>query len=167
MKHASLAADRIFKLLDRKSKIPVNEGLHLDQPLNSIPIEFRQVSFRYPSRPESWILKTAIIGLSGSGKTSILSLIQRLYENENDNSSCGIFFSGINSRTISPKWIRQQIGVVSQEPQLFNISIMENIAYGNNNVQAITMDEITNAARRANIHEFIMSLPEVGGNYSK
>nr|CAH8857419.1 unnamed protein product [Trichobilharzia regenti] len=178
MKHASLAADRIFKLLDRKSKIPVNEGLHLDQPLNSIPIEFRQVSFRYPSRPESWILKnfshtfqpgqkTAIIGLSGSGKTSILSLIQRLYENENDNSSCGIFFNGINSRTISPKWIRQQIGVVSQEPQLFNISIMENIAYGNNNVQAITMDEITNAARRANIHEFIMSLPEVGGNYSK
>ncbi|CAH8580766.1 unnamed protein product [Heterobilharzia americana] len=170
LKHASLAADRIFRLLDRKSNIPVNEGLCLEQPINEIPIEFRKVSFRYPSRPESWILKdfsytfrpghkTAIVGLSGSGKTSILSLIQRLYDDERGNSNCGIFFNGVNSRLISPKWIRQQICVVTQEPQLFNLSLMENIAYGDN-AQSVTMDEITNAARLANIHEFIMGLPQ-------
>ncbi|CAI2730038.1 unnamed protein product [Schistosoma spindalis] len=170
MKHASLAANRIFKILDRNSKIPVDEGLCPDQSINNVPIEFRQVSYRYPSRPTSWVLKdfswtfqprqnTAIVGLSGSGKTSILCLIHRLYEADSSNSCSGIFLNDINIRMISPKWIREQICVVSQEPQLFNLSLMENIAYGNN-AHPVTMDEITDAARRANIHEFIMTLPQ-------
>ncbi|XP_018651783.1 putative multidrug resistance protein 1, 2, 3 (p glycoprotein 1, 2, 3) [Schistosoma mansoni] len=170
MKHASLATNRIFKILDRDSKIPVDEGLCPDQSINNIPIEFRQVSYRYPSRPTSWVLKdfswtfqprqnTAIVGLSGSGKTSILCLIHRLYETDSSNTNSGIFLNDINIRMISPKWIREQICVVNQEPQLFNLTLMENIAYGNN-AHPVTMDEITDAAQRANIHEFIMTLPQ-------
>ncbi|VDO54568.1 unnamed protein product [Schistosoma margrebowiei] len=170
MKHASLAANRIFRILDRDSKIPVDEGLCPDQSINNLPIEFRQVSYRYPSRPTSWVLKdfswtfqprqnTAIVGLSGSGKTSILCLIHRLYEADSSNTNSGIFLNDINIRMISPRWIREQICVVNQEPQLFNLTLMENIAYGNN-AHPVTMDEITDAARRANIHEFIMTLPQ-------
>ncbi|CAH8556776.1 unnamed protein product [Schistosoma intercalatum] len=170
MKHASLAANRIFKILDRDSKIPVDEGLCPDQSINNLPIEFRQVSYRYTSRPTSWVLKdfswtfqprqnTAIVGLSGSGKTSILCLIHRLYEADSSNTNSGIFLNDINIRMISPRWIREQICVVNQEPQLFNLTLMENIAYGNN-AHPVTMDEITDAARRANIHEFIMTLPQ-------
>lgn len=61
MKHASLAANRIFKILDRDSKIPVDEGLCPDQSINNLPIEFRQVSYRYASRPTSWVLKVTDI----------------------------------------------------------------------------------------------------------
>lgn len=100
------------------------------------------------------------MGLSGSGKTSILCLIHRLYEADSSNTNSGIFLNDINIRTISPRWIREQICVVNQEPQLFNLTLMENIAYGNN-AHPVTMDEITDAARRANIHEFIMTLPQV------
>ncbi|KAH8871493.1 Multidrug resistance protein 1A [Schistosoma japonicum] len=170
MKHASLAANRIFRILDRNSKIPVDEGSYPDQPINNTPIEFRQTSYRHPSRPESWILKdfswtlqpgrkTAIVGLSGSGKTSILNLILRLYDADSSNTSCGIFLNDIDIRTISPRWIREQICLVNQEPQLFNLTLMENIAYGSN-AYPVTMDEITDAARRVNIHEFIMTLPQ-------
>ncbi|KAK4470587.1 hypothetical protein MN116_006128 [Schistosoma mekongi] len=170
MKHASLAANRIFRILDRNSKIPVDEGSYPDQPINNTSIEFRQASYRHPSRPESWILKdfswtlhpgqkTAIVGLSGSGKTSILNLIHRFYDADNSDTSCGIFLNDVDIRTISPRWIREQICLVNQEPQLFNLTLMENIAYGNN-AHPATMDEITDAARRVNIHEFIMALPQ-------
>ncbi|CAH8515808.1 unnamed protein product [Schistosoma turkestanicum] len=170
MKNASLSASRIFKILNRDSKIPIDKGLCPDRPISNIPIEFRQVSYRYSSRPSSWVLKdfswtfqpgqnTAIVGLSGSGKTSILHLIHRLYEADSSNTDSGIFLNDINIRMISPKWIREQICVVDQEPKLFNLTLMENIAYGDN-AHPVTMDEITDAARRVNIHEFIMSLPQ-------
>ncbi|VDQ06666.1 unnamed protein product [Trichobilharzia regenti] len=66
----------------------------------------------------------------------------------------------MNIRQLSPYWIRRQIGIVSQEPVLFNLSLRENIAYGDN-TRNVTMDEITEAAKLANIHDFILSLPNV------
>lgn len=80
------------------------------------------------------------------------------------NYKCtGIFFDNWNIRDLSPSWIRRQIGVVSQEPNLLNLTIRENIAYGVNfREKEPLMEEIINAARQANAHEFIMDLPEVG-----
>jgi ABC-type multidrug transport system fused ATPase/permease subunit len=67
---------------------------------------------------------------------------------------------GVNVRELGIQWLRSQIGIVSQEPILFDCSIAENIAYGDNSRQ-VPMDEIVAAARMANIHNFIQELPEV------
>lgn len=103
----------------------------------------------------------AFVGQSGCGKSTLIQLLQRFYDPSNRNlDNAGIYFDGMNLRNLAPRWIRQQIGVVSQEPVLFNVSISENIAYGDN-TRDVSMDEIVEAARMANIHDFISSLPRV------
>ena len=67
---------------------------------------------------------------------------------------------GIDERDFNPQWLRQQLGIVQQEPVLFDASIRDNIAYGDN-TRTVTMDEIIQAARNANIHNFIDALPQV------
>ncbi len=128
-------------------------------------IQFVNVQFSYPSRPDISILNSlsfnvkhgqtvAIVGASGSGKSTCVQLLQRFY----DLQSGSIFIDGKQINQYNLKWLRQQIGVVSQEPILFQTTIRENILFGRDSA---TDNEIYQAAKMANAHQFIMSLPDV------
>ncbi|KAF6778713.1 hypothetical protein AHF37_01757 [Paragonimus kellicotti] len=101
----------------------------------------------------------ALVGQSGCGKSTVLQLVLRFYDVLNSGRGSGIFVNGISVTELAPRWLRQQIGLVSQEPNLFNMTIRENIAYGAN-FRDVTMNEIIEAAKQANIHDFILTLPE-------
>jgi ABC-type multidrug transport system fused ATPase/permease subunit len=127
-------------------------------------VRFEAVRFAYPTRPDAQVLAgidvtiapgemVALVGPSGSGKSTMAALLTRLY----DPSEGAIFLDGRDLRTLSPDWLRRQIGVVSQEPLLFSCSIEENIRYGK---QDATPEEIQAAARAANAHEFVSRFPE-------
>ncbi|CAF1398804.1 unnamed protein product [Rotaria sordida] len=127
-------------------------------------IKFDQVKFIYPARPISIVLnnfqlnikpsqRVALIGASGCGKSTVIQLLERFY----DVTSGQLLLDGIDIRQLNLHWVRSQLGLVSQEPILFDITIAENIAYGLENVP---MDDIINAARKANIHDFIEQLPQ-------
>ncbi|KAF5396812.1 ABC transporter ATP-binding protein, partial [Paragonimus heterotremus] len=169
MRKASIAAKNIIRTLDRKSDIPLDEGHKPDAPFDG-RVEFRNVSFRYPTRLQNPVLKNfshvvetsqthALVGQSGCGKSTVLQLMLRYYDVLNAGPKSGIFVNGINVTELAPRWLRQQIGLVSQEPNLFNMTISENIAYGAN-FREVTMNEIIEAAKQANIHDFILTLPE-------
>ncbi|KAI8093522.1 P-loop containing nucleoside triphosphate hydrolase protein [Halteromyces radiatus] len=153
------ASDRLFELLQRKSQIDVDNGKILDKVKGKI--EFDKVSFVYPTRDKSPIFKdlslsiepgtvVAVVGPSGSGKSSLGSLLLRYYDPDHGN----IYVDGTNIKDLNMHWWREQIGVVSQEPVLFQGTIAENIAYGCENA---TIDEIKAAAKRANCANFIES----------
>ncbi|CAF1443572.1 unnamed protein product [Rotaria sp. Silwood1] len=93
------------------------------------------------------------IGTSGCGKSTIIQLLERFY----DVTSRGILIDDIDIRHLNLHWIRSQFGLISQEPILFDLTIAENIAYGLENVP---MEDIINATRKANIHQFIEQLPQ-------
>lgn len=97
----------------------------------------------------------AIVGESGSGKSTVISLLQRFYDLD---SGC-ITLDDIEIQKLQLKWLRQQMGLVSQEPVLFNETIRANIAYGKGG--NATEDEIVTAAKQANAHNFISSLQQV------
>ena len=176
--NALLAAARVFQLLDRKQKIDTNPavGLKLNQVEGSLKI--RQAEFSYPTRRDVQILnrlnlsiKTgesiALVGESGCGKSTVIQLIQRLY----DLDSGSLELQGTNIESLNLPYVRSKLGIVSQEPVLFDRSIAENIQYGDNE-RAVTMEEVIAAARKANIHEFVSALPEgyetrVGGKGSQ
>lgn len=127
-------------------------------------IEFKDVVFRYPKRPESEVLKkisltlepgkvTALCGSSGSGKSTIAMLVESLYDLE----SGSITVDGANLNELDLKWLRKDvIGYISQEPILFGTSIRENIKYGKPDA---TDEDVIRAATLANAHEFISSFP--------
>jgi ABC-type multidrug transport system fused ATPase/permease subunit len=128
-------------------------------------IQFSDVQFSYPSRPGASILNglsfnikhgqtVAIVGSSGSGKSTCIQLLQRFY----DHQSGSIFIDEKPIKEYNLKWLRQRIGVVSQEPILFQTTIRENILFG---YESATENEIHEAAKMANAHNFIMSLPDV------
>ena len=134
-------------------------------------IEFRDVHFQYPSRPTFRVLKnfslkclagctTALVGPSGGGKSTTIGLLQRFY----DPLKGTVLLDGHDIKVLNLRWLRSMMGFVQQEPVLFNLSIHDNIAYGDNSRQ-ITQDEIEAAAQMANIHEFIVSLPEVCSHF--
>lgn len=100
---------------------------------------------------------TALVGPSGSGKSTTVALILRFY----DPLTGQVFLDGHDIKTLNIHWLRSLIGLVQQEPILFNLSIKENIAYGDN-TKNITQEEIEAAAKKANIHDLIISLPQVG-----
>ncbi|KAM7540114.1 hypothetical protein Aperf_G00000027533 [Anoplocephala perfoliata] len=166
------AAQQIKKTLQtihRETRMDVNEG---DFPTEAPKgkFEFKNVTFRYPSRRKNRILRkfthtveqgvsVALVGPSGCGKSTVLQLVQRFYDVDDHGEDSGIFLDGRDLRSLAPAWIREHIGVVSQEPNLFNLSIRENIAYGCTKEEP-TMETIIEAAKQANIHEFISALPE-------
>uniref|UniRef100_A0A674I8D2 ATP-binding cassette sub-family B member 5 n=1 Tax=Terrapene triunguis TaxID=2587831 RepID=A0A674I8D2_9SAUR len=130
------------------------------------PVKFREVSFTYSSRPDVPILQglslqiergqtVAFVGSSGCGKSTSVQLLQRFY----DPLTGQVLFDGINAKHLNIQWLRSQIGIVSQEPVLFDCSITENIAYGDNS-RNVPLDEIQEVAKAANIHSFIEELPE-------
>ena len=126
---------------------------------------FSNVEFKYPARENVQILNNlslniksgqtvALVGSSGCGKSTCVQLMQRFYDPLNGSIS----LDGINLKELNLKWLRTQIGVVNQEPILFATSIADNIRMGRDGV---TQDEIEAAAKNANAHDFIMTLPNV------
>jgi ATP-binding cassette subfamily B (MDR/TAP) protein 1 len=129
----------------------------------------RDVHFCYPTRKRNMVFNglnltvrrgetLAIVGPSGGGKSTIVSLIERFY----DPSSGSIQLDGIDLRDLNVKFLRDQLGLVSQEATLFDATIGENIRYGN---PSATQEEIEDAARRANAHDFITSFPDGYNTY--
>ncbi|ERN02024.1 ABC transporter B family member 11 [Amborella trichopoda] len=162
---AKASAASIFAILDRKSKIDSSDDSGTTLPVVKGDIEFNHVSFKYPSRPNVQIFtdlcltiesgKTvAIVGESGSGKSTIISLLERFYD---PNSGC-ILLDHTNIQQLNLQWLRQQMGLVSQEPVLFNDTIRANIAYGKDGEASEV--QLVAASEAANAHTFISSLPE-------
>lgn len=127
-------------------------------------IEFKEVYFSYPSRPENDVLKNfsltipagktvALVGASGSGKSTVLSLLQRFY----DPLQGEILLDGFPIDKLQLKWLRSQMALVSQEPSLFSTTIKENILFGKDDA---TMENILNASKASDAHNFISQLPQ-------
>ncbi|XP_073505094.1 ATP-binding cassette sub-family B member 10, mitochondrial-like isoform X1 [Phyllobates terribilis] len=161
------AGSRIWELLDRKPLMPFNEGLVIPPEKFCGSLEFRDVSFVYPSRPDAPIFQglnlsvpsgsvMAVVGPSGSGKSTLVSLLLRLY----DPSTGSIHIDDHNMRHLNPLWLRSKIGTVSQEPVLFSCSISENIAYGAEDPSTVTQEQIRRVAEVANATEFIENFPK-------
>uniref|UniRef100_A0A3B3X5I7 ATP-binding cassette, sub-family B (MDR/TAP), member 10 n=1 Tax=Poecilia mexicana TaxID=48701 RepID=A0A3B3X5I7_9TELE len=161
------AGTRLWELLDRKPEFPLNEGLILSPDQLKGQLEFSNVSFSYPTRKDAHIFQNlnlmvpagtimAVVGPSGSGKSSLVSLLLRLY----DPDAGTISIDGHDIRDLNPYWLRNHIGTVNQEPILFSCSIKENIAYGAVDPDAVTIQDIHSAARVANAYDFIQSFPK-------
>ncbi|XP_039133326.1 ABC transporter B family member 4-like [Dioscorea cayenensis subsp. rotundata] len=159
------SAASIFEILDNKSKIDssTNEGVTLAYVRGDIV--FQHVSFKYPTRPEVQIFKdlcltisfgktVALVGESGSGKSTIIAMLERFY----DPDSGMILLDGVKLQDLKISWLRQQMGLVSQEPVLFNDTIRANIAYGKQG--QVSEEEIIAVAETANAHRFVSGLPQ-------
>ena len=152
------AAKTAFKIINRKSKIDAlnEEGLKPNSIVGNI--RFENVIFRYPTRPNVTILNgfnleikngqtNALVGPSGCGKSTTVSLLLRFYDVE----SGAVYIDDIDIRKLNINWLRSQIGLVSQEPTLFNNTILENIQMGNiekDNVNNIIKKNLLNKKRK-------------------
>jgi ATP-binding cassette subfamily B protein/subfamily B ATP-binding cassette protein MsbA len=156
------SGDRIVGILNHTSEITEKpNAISLPSLMGSI--EFNTVSFKYPATEREVLKdmtfsikpgeKVAILGPTGSGKSSLINLIPRFY----DVSGGAIFVDGIDIRDCTIKSLRSQIGIVAQDTFLFSISIKDNLLYGNLKASKEEMEE---AAKIANIHDFIVGLPE-------
>ncbi|RHY58788.1 hypothetical protein DYB34_005953 [Aphanomyces astaci] len=158
------AATALYKILARPSQIDASI-LDGEVPTDCDgDIEARDLHFTYPSRPDDPVLKgyslsikkgetVAFVGASGSGKSTLVGLLERFYE----PTSGALYLDGRDISTLQIKWLRSQIGLVSQEPVLFATTILENIAAGGAN---ISREEVVAAAKLANAHDFISKLPQ-------
>ncbi|KAK8461544.1 hypothetical protein SEVIR_1G054700v4 [Setaria viridis] len=158
------AVASVFAVLDRETEIdPDNPEGHKPEKLKG-EVDIRGVDFAYPSRPDVIIFKgfslsiqpgksTALVGQSGSGKSTIIGLIERFY----DPLRGVVKIDGRDIKTYNLRALRRHIGLVSQEPTLFAGTIRENIVYG---TETATEAEIENAARSANAHDFISNLKD-------
>lgn len=156
---------RVFEYLALEPTIPLTGGGRI--PYNSLVgrVDFKNISFSYPTRPGHQILENfsltllpsktvAIVGESGGGKSTVAALLERFY----DPLGGVIMLDGLDIRTLDPSWLRGQvIGYINQEPVLFGSSVMENIRFGK---PEATDAEVINAAKQANAHRFITSFPE-------
>jgi len=158
------AAAGIFSILDRSPLINVNEGFGLTLPNLNGKLSFQNVTFAYPTRPDTKVLKklnlellpgqkVALVGPSGSGKSTIIQLLERFY----DPVKGTVMIDDINIKSFDLKWYRRNLGLVSQEPILFSGTIFENILFGNPDA---TTEEVESAAKMANAYEFIMNQPD-------
>ncbi|XP_068901227.1 ATP-dependent translocase ABCB1-like isoform X2 [Tenebrio molitor] len=161
-----IAADRIFALLRRVPEVKnALQPLYLHHKDVKGDIKYTNVYFAYPTRPTVSVLNglnmnilhgktVALVGSSGCGKSTIIQLLERFY----DPASGEVSLEREDVKNVDINNLRSHLGVVSQEPNLFDRTIAENIAYGANN-RTVSMDEIIEAAVSANIHSFISSLP--------
>ncbi|CAL5059837.1 unnamed protein product [Urochloa decumbens] len=150
---ASSAAERIREVIQRVPKID-SESNAGEEPANVAgEVEFKNVEFCYPSRPETPIFASfnlrvpaghtvALVGSSGSGKSTVITLLQRFY----DPSAGEVTLDGVDIQRLWLKWLRAQMGLVSQEPALFATSIRENILFGKEDA---TEEEVVAAAKAA------------------
>uniref|UniRef100_A0A8C4KVZ8 ATP binding cassette subfamily B member 1 n=1 Tax=Equus asinus asinus TaxID=83772 RepID=A0A8C4KVZ8_EQUAS len=127
---------------------------------------FNEVVFNYPTRPDIPVLQglsvevkkgqtLALVGSSGCGKSTLVQLLERFY----DPMAGTVLLDGTEIKHLNVQWLRAHLGIVSQEPILFDCSIGENIAYGDNS-RVVSQEEIVQAAKEANIHPFIETLPD-------
>lgn len=162
MAQASASATRIFEILDAKSDVSDKPGA-IELPPIQGHVEFKNVTFRYFGSGDP-VLKDvdfvaepgqtiALLGATGSGKTTIINLIPRFY----DTSEGQILIDGHDVRDVTLDSLRSQIGIVLQETNLFSGTIRDNIAFGRPDA---TMEEVIEAAKAAAAHDFIMGFPE-------
>ncbi|XP_055307776.1 multidrug resistance protein homolog 65-like [Sitodiplosis mosellana] len=165
---AFIGAHGVFKILDRQPHITSIKKSSASSDLEkSNDIDFKEISFRYPMRPNISVFEdfnlnvaegktVALVGHSGSGKSTCIQLLQRLYEPQN-----GQICIGKNDivKEITLNDLRSRLSIVSQEPVLFNRTIAENIAYGDN-TRDVDMQEVIEAAKVANVHNFVIQLPQ-------
>ncbi|TXG49709.1 hypothetical protein EZV62_025584 [Acer yangbiense] len=153
----------VFEIIDRVPKIDPDDNSALKPPNVYGSIELKNVDFCYPSRPEVLILSNfslkvnggqtvAVVGVSGSGKSTIISLMERFY----DPVAGQVLLDGRDLKLYNLRWLRNHLGLVQQEPIIFSTTIRENIIYARHNASEAEMKE---AARIANAHHFISSLP--------
>ncbi|KAI8816005.1 P-loop containing nucleoside triphosphate hydrolase protein [Fimicolochytrium jonesii] len=166
------AGTTLFEAIDRVPEIDCysSEGFMPEPVRGHIKVE--HVAFRYPSRPEVVVLHDmtadilpgttcALVGSSGSGKSTIIQLLERFYNPESGT----IYLDGVNIKDINVRWLRRQMGYVTQEPVLFKGTLWENVAHGLVGTSYETwtkekkMEIIIEACKSANAHNFIMALP--------
>mmetsp|Transcript_164 Transcript_164/g.364 ORF Transcript_164/g.364 Transcript_164/m.364 type:complete len:1262 (-) Transcript_164:6-3791(-) len=148
------AAAEAFRLIDQESSIDAIDS-HGHRDFKDGSITFKDVQFSYPSRPDVKVLRgisftvlpgqaVALVGFSGSGKSTVIQLLQRFY----DHPAGSIQVGGVDLRMFDIAWWRKQLGVVAQEPVLFDTSLEENVKYG---CPEATLAEVKEAARLANM----------------
>ncbi|XP_067459605.1 bile salt export pump isoform X2 [Thunnus thynnus] len=163
---AKTAAAQFFKLMDRIPKIDMSHTAGEKWEKFRGEVEFRNCKFTYPTRPDIQVLKglvvsvkpgqtLAFVGSSGCGKSTSVQLLERFYDPDEGQ----VLIDGHPSYTVNVPFLRSQIGIVSQEPVLFDCSIAENIQYGVN-MHSVSMEEIIEAAKKAYLHDFVMTLPD-------
>uniref|UniRef100_UPI00398E437A antigen peptide transporter 2-like isoform X1 n=1 Tax=Pristiophorus japonicus TaxID=55135 RepID=UPI00398E437A len=157
MIHSVGAAEKVFEYLDRKPGVPT-DGKLVAETLKG-HVEFQNVSFSYPKRPEIQVLKnvsfelrpgeiTALVGPSGGGKTTCVCLLERFYQLQSGQ----ILLDGKPIEEYEHKYYHNKLGLVGQEPVLFALSVQGNICYG---LQNSPITAVTAAAKKANAHGFI------------
>jgi len=162
MAQAGASAGRIFEILDVKSEITDKSDAIVLPPIQG-QVEFRDVSFRYFSSGEPVIQDVsfvaepgqtvALLGATGSGKSTIINLIPRFY----DASTGAVLIDGLDVRDVTLDSLRSQIGIVLQETNLFSGTIRDNIAFGRSDA---TDEQVIAAAKAAEVHDFVVSFPQ-------
>lgn len=164
MGKASAAVQRVFEVIDRVPAIDSSSPAG-EKPSDIVgDIELKDVSFRYPSRPDVAVFKhfnlkveagrtLALVGESGSGKSTIVGLMLRFY----DPFQGAVLLDGRDIKSLNLHWLRSQIGLVNQEPVLFSDTIIGNIRYGD---ERASVEEVHAAAAVANAMNFIEQMPE-------
>lgn len=157
------ASETLFELLCRQSLLTSGAQVLSPSTMQGA-LSFQKVSFAYPSRPEVEVLKdftlsiapqqmVALVGGSGGGKSTIAALIERQYDPQEGE----IYLDGYPLRDLDLESLRGSLGIVSQEPLLFSMSLRENIRYGRLDASDLEVEE---AAQAANAHDFICALPQ-------
>lgn len=163
---AKMSASHVLMLINRAPAID-NSSEDGDKPDKfEGNVGFEHVYFKYPSRPDVPVLQglklrvkkgqtLALVGSSGCGKSTTIQLLERFYDPQQGR----VMLDDNDAKQLNIHWLRSQIGIVSQEPVLFDCSLAENIAYGDNS-REVDQEEIVEAAKAANIHSFIENLPQ-------
>nr|XP_015092178.1 LOW QUALITY PROTEIN: bile salt export pump [Vicugna pacos] len=163
---AKISAARFFQLLDRRPTIKVYSSAGEKWDNFQGQIDFVDCKFTYPSRPDVQVLNglsvsvspgqtLAFVGSSGCGKSTSIQLLERFYDPDQGK----VMIDGHDSKNVNVQFLRSNIGIVSQEPVLFACSIMDNIKYGDT-TREIPVEKVIEAAKQAQLHDFVMSLPE-------
>lgn len=171
---ATGAAAEIISVIERESQIDSAsiEGTTLENLQGDI--EVRDLTFAYPSRPDTNVLNnislkipakkvTALVGASGSGKSTIIGLLERWA----DPQQGGVYLDGVEIRELNLRWLRRQIGLVQQEPVLFNNTVYNNVAFGlvgsehENASEEKKRELVREACIAANADDFVSKLPQV------
>ena len=162
LQHALAASERIFDILDTEPDVVDRPGISTPEKRIEGTVTLKNVGFSY--RPDVPVLhevslhipsgqRVALVGPSGAGKSTLIKLAMRFYDVETGSLSLG----GVDVRDLPLVFVRDQIGLVQQEPFLFNGTVRDNIAYGNPDV---SQSEIEGVAMAARAHEFVAELPE-------
>ncbi|CAG0883364.1 unnamed protein product [Cyprideis torosa] len=153
------SGQRVFEFIERKPLYPLKGGTQIESSFLKGDVEFKNVTFSYPSRPDEVVLQNfnlrlypgrvlALCGPSGAGKSTVVGLLEGFYRVENGR----ITVDDHDITELDPSWLRREVvGYISQEPLLFNATIRENIRYGRPDA---TDAEVEEAAQRAHIMEF-------------